>query len=259
VIGYPLTKPNRIKLARAFKNNKRVDLSIDCAIEGQMGKAFADDAKTPTVFEIELGHFFCYFAGNAASVAGYETIQSLPSYRMLMPSSPGWIEVAQEVHGDRLSKLARYSFSSGNLSIDHLKRLLAGSPFRDRIRCIDAASARQLSNSPDSVFGISDFEPAEDFVERGIGYYLMDGDAMMGVAYSSLACSRGIEVSIFVMPEHRRKGVATCLASALIQWCLENNADPHWDAANAESCGLAEKLGYVPIETYDAYFLRRSD
>jgi len=259
VTGYPLTRVNRIKLARAFKNIKRVDLSIDCAVEGQMGKAFTDDAETPTVFEIELGHFFCYFAGNAASAAGHEMIQSLPSYRMLMPSSPGWVKVAQEVHGAKLSKLARYSFSSGNLSIDHLERLLAGSPFRENIRCIDAASARQLSNSPDSVFEISDFESVEDFVERGIGYYLMDGDAMMGVAYSSLVCSKGIEVSIFVMPEHRRKGVATCLASILIQWCLENNADPHWDAANSESCGLAEKLGYVPSETYDTYFLRGAD
>jgi GNAT acetyltransferase len=49
------------------------------------------------------------------------------------------------------------------------------------------------------------------------------------------------------------------VAHALIQWCLKNNADPHWDAANSESCGLAEKLGYVPIETYDAYFLRGAD
>ena len=118
--GYPLTRANRIKLARAFKNNKQVDLSIDCAIEGQMGKAFTDDAENPTVFEIEPGHFFCYFAGNAASAAGYEMIQSLPSYRMLMPSSPGWMEVAQEVHGDKLSRHTRYSFLSGNLSIDHL-------------------------------------------------------------------------------------------------------------------------------------------
>jgi GNAT superfamily N-acetyltransferase len=256
VTGYPLMKPNRIKLARAFKNARRVDLSIDCAIEGQMGKAFADDAVSPTVFEIELGHLFCYFAGNAASVAGCEMIKSLPSYRMLMPSTPGWLEVAQEVHGDRLSKLARYSFSSGNLSIDHLKCLLAGSPFRDRIRRIDVGTARQLSNSLDSIFEISDFESVEDFAERSIGYYLMDGDAMMGVAYSSLVCSKGIEVSVFVTPEHRRNGVATCLASALIQWCLENNVDPHWDAANVESYGLAEKLSYAPIETYDAYFLR---
>jgi GNAT superfamily N-acetyltransferase len=43
-----------------------------------------------------------------------------------------------------------------------------------------------------------------------------------------------MEVSLFVMPEFRRQGVATVLASALLKWCLENDMDPHWDAANIE-------------------------
>ncbi len=37
ITEYPLTKPNRVKLARAFKHVPRVDLSIQCAIEGLMG------------------------------------------------------------------------------------------------------------------------------------------------------------------------------------------------------------------------------
>ena len=44
----PLNKANRIKLAIAFKNVPRVDLSIDSAIEGQMGKAFVDDLREHT-------------------------------------------------------------------------------------------------------------------------------------------------------------------------------------------------------------------
>jgi RimJ/RimL family protein N-acetyltransferase len=221
-----------------------------------MGKAFVDDLEHPTVFEIELSHFFCYFAGNVASPAGHEMIRHLPPYRMLFPSSPGWMEVAREAHGDRLVRLTRYSFSSEKLSLEHVERLLTVSPFRDRVKRIDAAIARSLSNGSDSVFEISDFDSPEDFAQRGIGYGLMEGDALMGVAYSSLVCSRGIEVSLFVMPEYRRQGAATALASALLKWCLENNLEPHWDAANIESCRLAEKLGYVQTGTYDAFFLK---
>ena len=33
-----LTKANRLKIARAFRGNKRVDFSIECAIEGQLGR-----------------------------------------------------------------------------------------------------------------------------------------------------------------------------------------------------------------------------
>jgi hypothetical protein len=49
--------------------------------------------------------------------------------------------------------------------------------------------------------------------------------------------------------------MATTLAACLIQWCLENNMEPHWDAANPESCKLAEKLGYISKGKYQAYYL----
>lgn len=35
-----LTKANRLEVARAFRFSKRVDFSIECAIEGQLGKVF---------------------------------------------------------------------------------------------------------------------------------------------------------------------------------------------------------------------------
>ena len=59
-----------------------------------------------------------------------------------------------------------------------------------------------------------------------------------------------------VDPKHHRQGIATALAAQLLTWCLENPVDPHWDAANAESCGLAEKLGYRKTGEYTAYYLK---
>jgi len=256
MIGYPLTKANRIKLAQAFRHVKRVDLSIDCVLEGQMGKAFVDDLERPTVFEIVTSGFFCYFAGDASGAGGRELIAKLPFYRMLMPSVPGWLELAQEIHGRQLVGLTRSSFSPIHLSLEHVGQLLASSPFSGSVKRMDAALVTQLSSSLESILDISDFDSAEDFAQRGIGCCLMDGDTLMGVAYSSLVCSKGIEVSIFVMPKYRRRGIATCLASVLLKWCLENSMEPHWDAANPESCKLAEKLGYVPVGTYVACMLQ---
>jgi predicted GNAT family acetyltransferase len=62
-------------------------------------------------------------------------------------------------------------------------------------------------------------------------------------------------VSIFVLEDYRRQGIATLLAARLLRWCLENNAQPNWDAANPESCRLAEKLGYTQTGQYEAHYL----
>ena len=173
-----------------------------------------------------------------------------------MPPPVEWMEVAKEIHGEKLTAFSRYSFSSEDLSVDHLDHLLANSPFKDTIKQIDKTIATQALKEPDGIVDITEFDSAEDFTKRGIGFCLMNNKSMIAAAYSSLVCSKGIEVSMFVFPEHRRKKIATALGSKLLQWCLEHNTDANWDAANPESCKLAEKLGYVYTETYDAYFLK---
>ena len=101
-------------------------------------------------------------------------------------------------------------------------------------------------------------------IERGLrlqvedqhrSFAALDGDSVMGVAYSQLVCSRGIEVSIFVEEKYRKRGVATALGSRLLLECLRQNIRPNWDAANPESCKLAQKLGLAFMETYEAYYV----
>lgn len=94
-------------------------------------------------------------------------------------------------------------------------------------------------------------------IEGQMGQALVDGKTV-GVAYSSLVCSRGIEVSIFVDAAHRRQGMATTLGSKLLLACLQRGLHPNWDAANPESVTVAEKLGYQRTSSYEAYFHRHN-
>lgn len=248
-----LTKANRLKLSQVFHHNKRIDFSIDCVIEGQMGKAFVDDLAQPSSFRIVVGPFW-YFAGEAHSPGGSEMMKEFPSYNLLMPSPPDWIDLAKEIFGEHLKPFTRYMFSASNLSKDHLAACLQNSGYEARIIPIDAEIAALFASQPDSYLELSDFDSAEDFAERGIGYTIFDQQKVMGVAYSSLVCSRGIEVSVFIDEPYRQKGVATALSSKLLLDCLERNLRPNWDAANPESCKLAERLGFSFIETYDSYY-----
>ena len=244
----PLTPTNRLRLSEAFRHNPRVDCSIDCAVEGQMGRAYVDDPESPAAWRITVGPFW-YFAGNADSPGGRALLAELPPWNLLMPSPPAWAAAAKEMFGERLVAFPRYSFDAGSLSEAHLSAVLDASPHRDSVRRVDTA----LLARPDNTVEFDDFDSAEDFLARGVGYTLMEGNKLTGAAYSSLVCNRGIEVSLFVDEPYRRRGIATAISAALLLECVRRGLWANWDAANLESCALAEKLGYTPIGSYDSY------
>lgn len=248
-----LTKANRLQLARAFRHNPRVDYSIDCVIEGQMGHAYTDDLSRPTAYRITIGPFW-YFAGDANSPGGRALLSEWPPYNLLMPSPPEWAAAAKAMFGERLVTFPRYSFAASDLSEAHLAALLNNSPHHERVVALDGPLVARLAGGEHGYLDVEDFDSPADFLERSVGFAALAGDAVMGVAYGSLACSRGIEVSLFVEEAYRRQGVATALASRLILTCLRDGRRPNWDAANPESCRLAEKLGFVFTQEYDAYY-----
>lgn len=250
----PLNQVNRLLISRAFAQVLRVDMSIDCVIEGQMGQARVDNIESPTVFALEVGSFR-YFAGDATSAGGQRLLDGLQPYSFLMPSAPGWFEAIQARYSERLIGIDRFRFGSESLTIEHLHRLILQSEIHQEIKAMDVDFARQLWKR-DHFIDLSDYDSPEDFVKRGIGYYMEHDGDVIGAAYASLVCSRGIEVSLFVEDAFRRRGIATILASHLLQWCLERRLHPNWDAANLMSCGLAEKLGYQPLGGYRAYYLK---
>ena len=245
----PLTPTNRLRVAEAFRHNPRVDYSLDCVIEGQMGRAYVDDPERPSAWRVTVGPFW-YFAGDAGSPGGRALLAEYPPYNLLMPSPPAWAAAAKEVFGERLVAFPRYSFDAGSLSEARLSAILDASPHRDRVRRVDAA----LLAAPGNLVEFEDYDSAEDFLARGLGYTLLEDGKPAGAAYASLVCSRGIEVSLFVDEPYRRRGVATAISAALLRECVRRGLRPNWDAANQESCALAEKLGYTPAGTYDSYY-----
>jgi GNAT superfamily N-acetyltransferase len=210
-----------------------------------------DDLTAPSAYCIVVGPFW-YFAGNACSPGAHALLESFPPYNLLMPSPAPWLDAIQKLHGDHLKAFTRYSFSSANLSEERLASLLEKS--QHKVIPINVELASRLAGMPESYLELSDFDSVEDFIERAIGFAALDGDKVMGVAYSSLVYSAGIEISIFVEEPYRQQGVATVLAAKLLLECLIHGRRPNWDAANPESCKLAQKLGYEFAETYDSYY-----
>lgn len=252
--AYPLTRSNRIRLAQAFYLVPRVDLAIDCVLEDQMGTAFVDDLEEPAVFQISMVVFH-YLAGNPQHPFAREIVAQFPPYHLLMAAAPGFLRVFRDVFGPRLMALTRYRFSAENLSIHFLNNLLERSPVRDYIEPFDRPLVEGMHADSEGYIDISPYDSPEDFLQRGMGYACYEGGEMIGAAYASLVSCSGIEISLYVEPYFRRRGVATALSAALILWALENRLTPHWDAANPESRALALKLGFTPRGEYQAYYV----
>jgi len=250
-----LDEPLRRALAATFAGTPRVDCGIDAAIEGQMGRVFADDAADPHVLAVRQGPFW-YLAGEAGHPAAGDLVAAIPPFSLVMPSSPAWIALLERRLGDRLEAVPRVSFRADGLSLDHLGSLVANSAHRDRLQPVDADMAARLATMPDAWFDLEGYGSPADFAARGIGFAVVDGDDVAGAAWSSLACRAAIEVSVFVDERHRRRGVATAVAARLVLECLVRSLRPSWDAANEESRRLAMKLGFLPAGSYLARYLR---
>lgn len=250
----PLNKKNRLKIASAFKAHNRVDVTIDAVIEGQMGSVLVDDPEQPGLFVINTFPFL-FIAGDVHSPAGQTYLKELPVYALIMSSSPGWVEEGQALYGDRWRDMPRYSTKSESISIPALTEIIRQSAIKDQIKPIDFELAKKLYAQEDFFVDLSNYESPSDFIDRGLGYVLLDGDQVVGAAYAALVCSKGIEVSIYVEEKYRRKGAAITMAANLLRDSLERGLDPHWDAANPESLALALKLGYKFAGEYSAYYI----
>lgn len=241
----------RARVAELFRRVPRVDCGIDAVLEGPAGQALVDDATRPQAAALTVGPFW-YFAGNPALPAATALLDRIPPYSLVMPSGPGWEGLAEGHFGDRLEPTRRMSFAPDELAPAHLDALVAASPHRDRLQPLDA----DVAAAPDGWFDLDGFVSPADFAARGLGYAVLDGETVLGAAWTSLAWSRGVEVSVFVEPAQRRQGIATAVAGALVRASLARGLRPSWDAANPESCRLAERLGFVRTGTYLARFVR---
>ena len=65
-----------------------------------------------------------------------------------------------------------------------------------------------------------------------------------------------MEIEVDTRKDCRRQGLALACSAAFLMECLEKGIVPNWDAANLQSVGLAEKLGYVYEKEYRVYQLK---
>jgi GNAT superfamily N-acetyltransferase len=241
----------RAQLAPLYTHHRHLRVVIDAILQGYCGTATTNAGGKPEVARLGVG-VFAFFGGDPAHPAAETLIRPLSGERIIVCADGSWREAIQRAHGARIETEPRVSFSSAELRLVHLRKLMSNTPDGFRVERLNLDLARRIRAEvhPDLLLA-EVFASPSDFVERGIGFCALTGGQLVCVATSAFVCDGAIEIQINTRKAYRGLGLATAVGAALLVYCLEHGIDPHWDAGDPASERVAEKLGYVTDSTYE--------
>lgn len=91
------------------------------------------------------------------------------------------------------------------------------------------------------------------FRQYGAGFAVRRANDIVSVASSFLSHQGAVELDVFTLPGHRKKGLGIACCAEMLLDCQRRDIAVHWDAQNIASRSMAERLGYALEKEYDAY------
>jgi GNAT superfamily N-acetyltransferase len=238
-------------LAPLFAAHRRLRVVIDSVLQGVAGRAWVEPEGR--VARLDLG-VYRVLGGEADAPGAAGLLAGLPlPGELVVDGSPAWdVRLGEELPGC-LRRRAMRAFAGDGLEPDALRSLIEASPLG--IVALDAGLAASLdAELPPNATG--SFGGPAAFAARGLGFAALDAGRPVSAA-SSYALSRaGCEIAIGTHPRWRRRGLARAVAARLLLECRERGLEPHWNAANPTSSGLATALGLRSLGEAIVYDLR---
>lgn len=229
------------------------DTMIRSCLQGIMGRVYSNaegDAAAAVLGD------FCFLAGKPDRHLVTKDYDR--TFLILVPPNESWAALIR----DTLPMSRPYTRIAFRKEADFdkkkLQALVDALPPEYRLRSIDAALYDRCLSQPWSRDFVSNYGSWEEYKRLGLGFVILQGDEILAGASAYSRFREGIEIEIDTREDHRRQGLASACASALILRCLEAGLFPSWDAHNPISAALAEKLGYQSAGDYIAYELHSS-
>jgi len=244
-----LSPTNREVIRPLFADYPYLQGLVHGVLSGAFGQAFADQPERATVGMIGT-HDFVFFAGDAASPTATAMLQSCPPGAWLIGQDVTWHERFGE-QWTHLKQKERFAFQAPAVwNRERLMALQHELPIGYTLKPVteaDAAGFAQLSAS------LVDFtEQEQPTMAYSVGFGIeVEGQFVAGCAGAPAGGMLDFEIQTALA--HRRRGLATAVAAAMILYCLDHELKPCWDAANEMSARLAEKVGFVGRTRYSAY------
>ena len=178
-----------------------------------------------------------------------------PKQSIFVPSQKEWIRNLKRYFGIRLKSFKRYALSASTLNEKNIRNLKKELPRGFYILEVDTPILNQIKESIGFYIHLFFGDP-ELFMVSGKGYCIKHKEIIISIASSLTPFTRSLEIQIDTIdsPIYRRKGFATRVAVEIIEFCLKNDIEPHWDADSPISRDFALKLGYSNPQPYSCYY-----
>ena len=225
------------------------DLLLQAGLDGVLGQSWEDENGA-----IAATGFFTFLLG--APSAGSEAADILRSlsHGCFVPKSAAWLALLNSLSCTSYTRCRMAA--PARFDTEKLKALSGSLPAGISIRAIDAPMLDAgIVNEEELNIGHF-FGTREDYLEKGFGFAALDGDRAVSVVSSYIVHAGEAEVDISTDEAYRRRGLAAAVCARFVLECLSRGLKPSWDAQNAGSVRLAEKLGFKLAHTYDAYLLK---
>ncbi|MFQ6088011.1 MAG: GNAT family N-acetyltransferase [Candidatus Methanofastidiosia archaeon] len=244
-------KPDKRRiLYPLFQSNKYDTVLINSVLEGHFGTAYADSDSQPSVARLDSGAF-TLLGGDSESPQVLELL-SLAPIHYVTPESKKWRELLKEF-GDHITRLTFTEFHATSLNIQHLKEIIGLLPQGFILKRVDIEIAQCLTTELNNEYFFENFHSIDDFITCGIGYCILYQERVVSAATSMAMCNDAIDIEIETSTDFRGKSLGSFVGAKLVLYCLENNIEPKWLAANEISEQLALKLGYTKGKKYETY------
>lgn len=225
---------------------------IKTCLSGLMGEILAsDDLLSASAFISD----FCFLAG----VPSRELITYDYNRKFLIMAFQNreWETMIEELLPEARCHTRFATKKENHFDTEKLLSFSKNIPLGFEIRQIDEDIYNYCKITPWCRDFVINYPTFEEYEKYGLGFVSMHRGEVAAGASSYTTYPEGIEIEIDTKEEYRNLGLATVCGASLILKCLEKKIYPSWDAHDARSLHLAEKLGYKADKPYKVYIIEK--
>ncbi|MFX0207245.1 MAG: GNAT family N-acetyltransferase [Candidatus Hodarchaeota archaeon] len=241
-----------------FSDHKYFTILLEFIPFSDLGKGYTDNLDAPEVilFTIGEGGGESYLSGDSRSMYAKELLDFIPERNTIFITDKSWVLPFRE-KWENLTFGFGVDYSSVALNLDNIRSLLKNIPYGFSLERLDKENVNKIEeNLPIHYSNIQIIsKDIDEYITKRIGFCLKDNDKVVSIASSAFPFQKKLEILVETCEGYKKKGLATIVCAKLIEYCLQNNIDPHWNTNiyNPYSMKLAKKLGFTDLKYYKIY------